>query len=346
MSDAGFSTTRFEWREFVEDYGALIAFVILLGITVIHSYTFGDGIFLKAENLRNLVNQNAFVGIIAIGMTFVIISGGIDLSVGSMVALVGALSIMAMNGVIGNDGSEVMGVLAACGVALLVGPALGFIQGALIAKGRIAPFIVTLGGLVGFRSLALTLADGGEIRSLSTDLFSRIGRGGVPIPFIEVAPARPLVVYWPIVILILFAIAGVVLLRRTRYGRYVYAVGANETAARYSAIKIDRVKILTYALVGFCAGVAGLLLASRMNSVGTSTVGNLYELDAIAAVVIGGTRMEGGKGRVWGTIIGVLILGLITNMLVLMNVPAYLQGLVKGIVIIAAVLVQRTRALS
>ncbi|MFG0331403.1 MAG: ABC transporter permease [Phycisphaerales bacterium] len=330
----------FDWRLFLENYGALIAFAFLL----VFSGYYAGADFYRPENLRNIINQNSFVGIIAIGMTFVIISGGIDLSVGSMLALVGVVSIMTMNRVIAGVEAEAIGVVAAVGVALALGPLLGFIQGVLIAKGRVAAFIVTLGGLVGFRSVALTLADGGEVRSESLELFRKIGGEGIPLPFIEVIPGRPLVIYWPILVFILFAIAGSILLNRTRYGRYVYAVGCNETAARYSAIAVDRVKIWTYTLIGFCTGVAALLLAARMNSVGASTMGNLYELDAIAAVVIGGTRMEGGKGRVWGTVIGVLILGLISNMLVLMNVPAYLQGLVKGIVIIAAVLVQRTRS--
>jgi ribose transport system permease protein len=170
----------------------------------------------------------------------------------------------------------------------------------------------------------MVLLDGSEIRSESPRLFVTPGNGP-----------------WPAISFFAIAVLAAVVLRMTRYGRYVIAVGANERAAIYSAVNVDRVKLLTYTLVGGCCGIAALLLASRMNSIASSSAGVLYELDAIAAVAIGGTRMRGGSGSIFGTVVGVLILGVIGNMLGILNVSPYLQGTVKGGIIIAAVLVQR-----
>ncbi len=336
----------FRWSDFFETWGGLIAFVALAAFCSLFPGTRDH--FLNPENIRNIIHQNSFIGIIAIGMTFVIISGGIDLSVGSMAALIGGLSIYAMNKVIGGMESEWMGVVAACVAAPLIGMGLGLINGLLITKGRIAPFIVTLGGLAGYRSIILAMADGGEVRSSSMNLFEAISspRNGIPLPAWHNAAGDQvsMSITWPIIIFLLMAVIAQVVLSHTRYGRYTIAVGSNETAARYSAINVDRVRIITYTLIGLCTGIAALLLSSRLNSVGASNTGNLFELDAIAAVVIGGTRMSGGKGRVWGTIIGVLILGMIDNVLVLADVSTYWQGLVKAGVIILAVLLQRSRS--
>lgn len=335
----------FRWSDFFETWGGLIAFVALAAFCSLYPGTRDH--FLNPENLRNIIHQNSFIGIIAIGMTFVIISGGIDLSVGSMAALIGGLSIYAMNKVIGGMESEWMGVVAACVAAPLIGMGLGLINGLLITKGRIAPFIVTLGGLAGYRSIILAMADGGEVRSSSMNLFEAISspRNGIPLPAWHNAAGDEISmsITWPIIIFLLMAVIAQVVLSHTRYGRYTVAVGSNETAARYSAINVDRVRIITYTLIGLCTGIAALLLSSRLNSVGASNTGNLFELDAIAAVVIGGTRMSGGKGRVWGTIVGVLILGMIDNVLVLADVSTYWQGLVKAGVIILAVLLQRSK---
>lgn len=356
------SSPRFRWSDLFETWGGLIAFIALALFCSLFPGTREH--FLNPENIRNIIHQNAFIGIIAIGMTFVIISGGIDLSVGSMAALIGGLSIYAMNGVIGltetwwagylpikfligTTASEWIGVLAACAVAPPIGVALGLLNGILITKGRIAPFIVTLGGFAGYRSIILAIADGGEVRSSSSNLFEAIASPSNGIPLLSYKAGERVVelsLTWPIIIFLLLAIVAQVVLSHTRYGRYVIAVGSNETAARYSAINIDRVRIITYALIGLCTGVAALLLASRLNSIGASNTGTLFELDAIAAVVIGGTRMSGGKGRIWGTIIGVLILGMIDNMLHMADVSAYWQGLVKAGVILLAVLLQRSKA--
>ncbi|NJL30565.1 MAG: ABC transporter permease [Phycisphaerales bacterium] len=220
---------------------------------------------------------------------------------------------------------------------LLTGPLTGMVNGLLIAKGRIAPLIVTLGGLAAYRSLALALADGGEFRSSSTSLFGYVGQQGLPIPF------TGLYLPFPVIVFVVLAVAGHQLLQRTRMGRYIVAIGCNQRAAEYSAVPVDRVKILTYTLVGAFTAVSAVLISSRMNSVSSGQTGLFYELDAIAAVVIGGTRMSGGSGTIIGTVIGVLMLGVIGNMLNMLDAPIYLQGLVKGVIIVGAVLIQRPK---
>jgi len=222
-----------------------------------------------------------------------------------------------------------------------VGTAAGLLNGILIAKGRIVPFIVTLGGLAAYRSLALVLADGGDLDSASDQLFPIAGRNGVDIPGLHLPNGQPLQMPYMVIAFFVLAALMAVLLNKTRYGRYVIAVGSNERAARYSAINVDRIKIMTYTLTGALTGVAAFFVASNLNSVPTSTAGNLYELDVIAAVVVGGTRMLGGAGSIFGTVIGVLILGVISNMLSFLDVSPYLQGLVKGVIIVAAIYIQQ-----
>jgi ribose transport system permease protein len=371
------SSLHRKWLSLPPWTGALLALVILVVITASLNPA-----FLRGENVLNVLRQSSFWGIIALGMTFVIILGGIDLSVGSVVAFAGGLSIVVMNTAInaatlvsryqeamkqpflsppcgvlqyslarvflacGLGGHEGLGVLAAFLVALAAGLLSGWITGLLVTKGRLAPFIATLGGLAAYRSLVLVLANGGELRSESPNLFKIIGAGGLPIPGTNLArmadsPPIPLLFPWPVLLFLLFAVLSHILLTRTRYGRYVVAVGCNERAAVYSAINVERIKLLTYVLIGFLTGVAALLVASRMNSVSSSSTGLYFELDVIAAVVIGGTSMAGGKGTIVGTVIGVLILGVVGNMLNLLQVSPYLQGLVKGLIIVTAVLVQR-----
>lgn len=324
----------------------MIALVVLVIATItIELFMKGRSDFIGLQNLLNILRQWSFVGLIAIGMTFVITLGGIDLSVGSLLAFVGGAGILIMNRLIEAGLAEPAAVLIAFAAMLLIGLVAGWINGLLVTVGRIAPFIATLGGLAAYRSLALALVDGGEYRAQSRSWFGWIGQSGIPIPFTDIAPAPdivlPLRFPWPVVVFIIVALVGWVLLNHTRFGRYVIAIGSNGKAARYSAVAVTRVKLLTYALIGLTTAIAGLLLASRMNSVSSSGTGILYELDVIAAVVIGGTSMRGGRGTIIGTVIGVLILGVIGNMLNLLQVSTYLQGLVKGLIIIGAVLLQR-----
>lgn len=323
-------------KRFLSEYGALIALIVLLLINVVTR----GGQFLQIENLRNIISQNAGVGVIAIGMTLVIIAGGIDLSVGSLTALCGAVLVLLVNKFGGGGGNPVNAILLASLGAIIAGTLAGLINGALVAYGRVAAFVVTLGGLAGYRSIALVLGDGGEIRSQVSQL-GDFGFAGIPIPFSRDALGHPIQFLWSAVIFLVIAgIAGFVL-NQTRFGRYVIAVGANRRAAEYSGIDTKLVLLGVFAILGACVGVSAILAGTRMGSVGTGSVGLFYELDAIAAVVIGGTSLRGGKGRIWGTVVGVLLLTLISNMITAYHIDTNWQGLVRGVVILIAVLIQR-----
>lgn len=323
------------WSRLLTDYGVLIAFVILLGVSIA---TRGAS-FLQVENLRNLLSQNSYVGIIAIGMTFVIISGGIDLSVGSLIALCGAVGVLALNKI--GAGSSANAAIIAAGVASIgIGALSGFLNGLAIAYGRVAPFVVTLAGLAGFRSIAIVLGQGGEIRS-QVPSFQDFGFGGLSLPFLTNSAGKPIVIYWSLIAFVAVALGASIILNKTRFGRSVISVGGNERASRYSGIETRAIKLWTYTLLGALVGLAAVLNSARMNSVGTGSVGSFYELDAIAAVVIGGTSLQGGKGRIWGTVVGVVLLTLINNMMTANRIDTNWQGLVRGAVILVAVLLQR-----
>jgi len=299
----------------------LVALVVLIAISTLTS-----DVFLSPRNLLNITRQISYSGIVALGMTLIIIAGGIDLSVGSMVALAGGLGVLALNALGGGPLALVGAVL----VALAAGAVCGAFNGLLVTVGRVAPFIATLGTMSIYRSMTLYMANGGEFRSQS-QLYPSIGAG----MFLEVPIAT-----W---IFLALAIVFHVLLTYTAYGRHVCAVGASELVARYSAIRVPVVKFITYLLTGLTVGVSAVLLSSRLNSVSSSNAGVFFELDAIAAVVIGGTSMSGGAGTIWGTVIGAAVLGVINNMLNMAGISPYLQGMVKGLVIILAVLVQYKR---
>lgn len=326
-----------KFGEFMQKWGVLIAFFALLGFNMVTQ----QKVFLNPDNLRNLFSQNCEVGFISIGMTLLIVSGGIDLSVGSLMALAGGVGILAMNKVIEGKGAEGAAVMAGVLASVAVGTVGGLVNGLLVTVGRIAPFVATLGGLLAFRSLTQALSDGGTINSLSTGAFENIASAGVPVPFIMGTNGKPLTVQFIVIAFVLAVLAATFLLERTPYGRRVVAVGANEKAALYAAVPVNQVKIVTYCLVGLCVGLAAVIGASKLNSVSSSSSGSFYELDAIAAVVIGGTSLVGGRGRVWGTLVGVLLLGMITTMLVASGVSIYWQGVVKGTIILLAVLIQR-----
>jgi ribose transport system permease protein len=321
-------------KRFFQEYGVLVALIVLL---IVNVATRADN-FLTPENVRNILSQNAYVGIIAVGMTFVIMTAGIDLSVGSMVALCGAAAVLVLNKQ--AAGGESTAILLACLASLGVGTVAGALNGLAIAFGRVAPFVVTLAGLAGFRSIALVLGEGGEIRS-QVPSFGELGFAGFDVPFLKTNAGTPLTLYWSLIAFIGVALLASFVLNYTRFGRYLIAVGANERAAKYSAINTQTVKLAAYTLLGTLVGLAGFLNAARMNSVGTGSVGTFYELDAIAAVVIGGTSLRGGKGRIWGTVVGVVLLTLIANMMTAYRIDTNWQGLVRGGVILIAVLLQR-----
>ncbi|AUJ25240.1 ribose ABC transporter permease [Virgibacillus dokdonensis] len=277
--------------------------------------------FFTLNNILNLLRQVSVNALIAFGMTFVILTAGIDLSVGSTLALGSALTA-------GLLASGMDPILAIC-IGLFIGFVLGAVNGLIIAKGKVAPFIATLATMTIFRGATLVYTDGKPITGLSDSFsFEMIGKGyvfGIPFPAIIMV----------IVFLILFFI-----LHNTVFGRQVYAIGGNEEASKLSGIKADRVKIGVYSLTGMLSVLAGIIITSRLDSA-QPTAGTMYELDAIAAVVIGGTSLSGGKGRIFGTLIGALIIGVIDNGLNLLNVSSFYQQIVKGLVILLAVLLDR-----
>lgn len=306
-----------------------LALLVLLGITL-------NEHFLSYNNLTNVLARSSFIGIIAIGATFVITAGGLDLSVGSMAAVIAGVMIMVMNWLIPSLGIGWSVVLAGMLSGLLLGGVAGTFNGLMITRGRIEAFIVTLGTMGIFRSLVTFLADGGTL-SLNfnvADVYRPVyydGLLGVP---------------WPIIVFALVAIGGEIVMRYTAFGRYCAAIGSNEQVARYSSINVDNVRLLTYILQGLLVGVAVLLYVPRLGSA-SSTTGVLWELEAIAGVIIGGTTLKGGYGRIWGTVVGVVILGLIGNILNLQSlISPYLNGAFQGVIIILAVLLQRGRRTS
>jgi inositol transport system permease protein len=272
--------------------------------------------FLTVANLINLVRQISINGILAVGVTFVLLTGGVDLSLGSLVALTGVVAACFAHP---DQYSVLVAVLA--GVA--AGTLCGAVNGWVVARGRIAPFVVTLGMMTAARGLALLISGGKPVSNLSPT-FTRIGGGdifSVPVP---------------IVIFAVVALLSHLFLKKMRLGRYVYAVGGNQNAALASGVNVRNIKTLAYTICGSFAGLAGVVLASRITT-GQPNAGIGYELDAIAAVVIGGTSLNGGVGGVGGTILGALLIGVINNGLDLLNVSSYYQQIVKGLIIVSAV---------
>ena len=298
-----------------------IALILLLTVCMI-----SNEFFRSPQNLINITRQVACSGIAALGMTFVIIAGGIDLSIGSLLAISGVAGVMAMN----HIASPIPAALAAFFVPLILGIAGGALNGLLITIGRIPSFIATLGTLSIYRSLSIYFADAGTVSS-SNEIFRNIGNLVIlGIPFAA----------W--VFLGLAVVLGI-LLKHTPFGRHVCAIGSNAKGAKYAAVKVRLVSFYTYLIAGLCAGISAFLFSSRLSAISSTNAGLSYELDAIAAAIIGGTSMSGGKGSIAGTVAGVFILGIISNALVMWNAPVNLQGLVKGSVIIIAVLIQRKK---
>ncbi len=290
--------------------------------------------FLGAGNITNVLARSAFIGIIAVGMTFVITAGGLDLSVGSMAAFIAGLMILVMNTLIPITGVSLTTILLGMLTAVVAGFFAGAVNGLLVTKARIEAFIVTLGTMGIYRSLVTWMADGG---TLSLDFELR----GLYRP---VYYDGLLGITWPIIVFALVALVAEGVMRHTAFGRHCAAIGSNEQVARYSAVSVDRVRTATYVLLGVLVGIATILYVPRLGSASSST-GVLWELEAIAAVIIGGTVLKGGFGRVWGTVVGVVILGLIGNILNLTDVISpYLNGAIQGVIIILAVILQRGRA--
>jgi ribose transport system permease protein len=292
------------------------------------SYRFPN--FLKTDNILNIANQIAVIAIVAIGMTMVIITGGIDLSVGSLIALSAVISAVLIRDYSGGKSASVVGMVACSGAAILICGCIGGFSGLMITRFAIPPFIETLAMMLVGSGLAYLLAQGQSIGDVP-DSFVWLGRGadlfGIPNAVV--------------LMFILYAIATVVM-SRMKLGRHIYAVGGNCEAARLSGVPVARVIMITYVTSGLLAGLGGVILASQLKS-GSPAYGNMYELYMIAAVVVGGTSLSGGEGRMFGTLIGALTIAVIQNGMNLTDVESYTQKVVLGLVILGAVLLDRIR---
>ena len=286
------------WKLNIKKLGPLVGLLLLCIVL-----TFLSGSFFTLDNWLNILRQVSINALIAFGMTFVILTGGIDLSVGSVLALSSAFAA----GLMANGMNGVFAMM----IGISAGLAMGALNGVIITKGRVAPFIATLATMTIFRGATLVYTEGRPITGFSDELaFQMIGRGyflGIPVP---------------VVLMLVAYVLLYVVLKKTTFGRHTYAIGGNEEATRLSGIRVDRLKIWIYSLTGGLAALAGLILTSRLNSA-QPTAGTAYELDAIAAVVLGGTSLSGGRGWIFGTLIGALIIGVLNNGLNLLNVSSF-----------------------
>ncbi|MBL0175988.1 MAG: ribose ABC transporter permease [Ignavibacteria bacterium] len=301
-------------------YGILLAFLLqVLIFSQLSPY------FMTGENLLNVSLQASINAIIAAGMTFVILTAGIDLSVGSVVALAGIVATTVCK----VDLPFPLNIGAGIAAGLLFGTLSGLGGGLFVTRFRITPFIITLALMTIWRGAAFVVTDGRPVWELPAEFASLGGGrlGGIPVP--------------TIVMLAVYAVAHVVL-TRTRFGRYVYAVGGNIEAARLAGVRPQRILLAVYAISGVLSAVSGILLASRMNS-GQPNAGGMYELDAIAAVVVGGTSLQGGRGTLVGTFIGAMLIAVLRNGLNLMNVSSYLQQVIVGLVILLATMIDQAK---
>jgi putative xylitol transport system permease protein len=305
----------------LSDYGIFFVFLFLVIVLAIAKPN-----FLRPQNIMNVLRQTSINGLLSIGMTFVILTGGIDLSVGSMLAFGGVVAASFASDAMGGS---IQPPLMAAGIGLVAGLVLGAFNGVLIAKWRVPAFVVTLGMLSIARGLTFIYTDGMPIPRIDPS-FLVFGQGvifGIPLPVIIFA--------------IVYLIAWIILYK-TRYGRYVYAVGGNEKSAKVSGVNTRLIVFSVYAISGLLSALGGIILTARTTA-GLPQAGQAYELDAIAAVVIGGTSLSGGQGALSGTIIGALLIGVINNGLDLIGVSSYYQQVIKGAIIIGAVLLDSFR---
>jgi inositol transport system permease protein len=306
-------------RNLLHRFGLLFV-ILLVGLGL----TLTTDTFLSVANLTNVARQVSINGILAVGVTFVLLTAGVDLSLGSVVALSGVAC-----ATFAHPGDHPVFVPIAVG--LLTGAACGLVNGVLVTRGGVAPFIVTLGMMTIARGLALIVSGGRPVANMSNELTALAGDFlGIPIPVLCFAGV---------------ALAAWFFLRNFRLGRHIYAVGGNENAARAAGVPVERVKLFAYGLCGLLTGLAGVVLAARITT-GQPNAGQAYELDAIAAVVIGGTSLAGGVGTITGTLLGVLLIGVINNGLDLLGVSSYYQAVIKGVIIVGAVWLDRRQARS
>ena len=294
-------------------FSAYSLYILLLVLIIVVSVLNTN--FLSAQNIKNIFQQVSINGILAVGMTFVIITGGIDLSVGSLLGFSGVIAASLVSG----GGNPLLAVLAGIAAGLV----FGVVNGVLVSYAKIVPFIVTLGMLSIARGFTNVYTHGSPIIKLNK-AFTALGQSS----FLGIG--------LPVWIFVCMLLVGYVLLHTTKLGRYTLAVGGNESAAKTSGINTAKIKMFAYTFTGFCCGLAGILMTAKTNA-GAPNAGTGYELDAIAAAIIGGTSPSGGKGSIFGTLLGVLIFGIIQNALDILNVSSYIQQVIKGLIIIGAV---------
>ncbi|HCC35152.1 MAG TPA: ribose ABC transporter permease [Ruminococcaceae bacterium] len=311
----------FKKRPYIREYKNEIAISLLIIVVFVVSQ-FLSPVFLSADNLLNLLRQTAYTAIAAIGMYFVILIGGIDLSIGATVQIVGMVSIMMM-----VDGVSIGVTIAA---ALAVGLLVGLLNGIIVTYGRLQPFVVTLVTRQIMQGIVLVASGGASISGDVPDTFMQIGAGY--IGFIPV----------PVVVMFVIAVAAFFMMRKTTFGRRLYITGSNQTAAYYSGTNVRRVKVLAYVLCALFATVSGLLSVARIGAFQpTTTHGGAagMELNAIAAVVVGGASLSGGKGSIVGTLLGAVLYGILSNLFPLIGISSYIQQLIQGFIILMAVLI-------
>lgn len=307
--------TKFQLGKYLIEQRSLVAlFLLIIVVSVLNPN------FFSMDNMLNILRQTSVNAIIAVGMTFVILIAGIDLSVGSVLALTGAVAASMV-------GIE-MSIFLVIPLTLLLGTLLGGLSGLIVAKGKVQAFIATLVTMTLLRGVTMVYTDGRPIGtgfSQAAEQFSYMGTGyllAIPVPI------------W---IMLFVFVAAWYILKHTPMGRYIYALGGNEAATQLSGINVNKIKIFVFAVSGFLSALAGLIVTARLSSA-QPTAGVSYELDAIAAVVVGGTSLMGGKGRVMGTLIGALIIGFLNNALNLLDISSYYQMIAKALVILVAVL--------
>ncbi|MFJ5408801.1 ribose ABC transporter permease [Pectobacterium punjabense] len=316
MSSQSIAAKRWFSKEWLLEQKSLIALLILIAVVSAMSPN-----FFTLNNLFNILQQTSVNAIMAVGMTLVILTSGIDLSVGSLLALTGAVAASIV-------GLEVNALVAVFG-ALALGALIGAGTGIIVSKGKVQAFIATLVMMLLLRGVTMVYTNGSPVNTGFSDVADAFGWFGI---------GRPLGIPTPIWIMAIVFVATWYILHHTRLGRYIYALGGNESATRLSGISVDKIKIIVYSLCGLLSALAGIIEVARLSSA-QPTAGTGYELDAIAAVVLGGTSLAGGKGRIVGTLIGALILGFLNNGLNLLGVSSYYQMIVKAVVILLAVLV-------
>ncbi len=309
------------FRNFNSKYSYIVSFIALLTVATIIKPQ-----YLSYNNMSTLLLQASIKGIIALGMSMLIIAGLIDLSVGSIVALVSGLAVVVLN--------NTLNIGLTLAFSVVFGGVLGAINGLLVTKGKIAPFIVTLATMSAYRSIIVQLGQGGPF-NVSMDIYQE---------FRMIAAGKTLGI--PNLALIFLGVTIVValMMSKTKFGRYVYAVGSNEKAARLAGVNVDMVKTMSFVATGILCGITAFLLTSRLTSITAPNAGNAFELDAIASVAIGGIAMDGGRGMIAGSFFGAVMLQMIEGILIAAKIPPFLNGLVKGVIIIFTVLLQRKRS--